>query len=234
MKFTFGIASYNNANNLILTINTINSAMKNFRKLKYEIIVVDDHSLDETEKKIRKFKGKNKSIRYFRNSINLGFPKSILKAAKKGKGTYFKILHSSNIESAKDLNIYVKNIEKYKLIIPYIIDTRIFFRRFLSKFSTIILNFFSGQNFKYYQSPLMCDRKKFIYFYPENNPGSFFLSTIIFRLSNFYNNEMIYEFGLKPKFKTGSTAINFKNLISLIFTILSILNFRLRRFFNNL
>ena len=62
MKFTFGIASYNNANNLILTINTINSAMKNFRKLKYEIIVVDDHSLDETEKKIRKFKGKNKTL----------------------------------------------------------------------------------------------------------------------------------------------------------------------------
>jgi len=234
MKITFGIASYNNVNNLILTIKTVNTTMKNFRKLKYEIIIVDDHSYDKTEQKIKELKKKNKTIRYFRNSLNLGFPKSILKAAKKGKGTYFKILHSSNIENIKDLKIYVKSIGKYNLIIPYIIDTRIFFRRLISKFSTIILNFFSGQNLKYYQSPLMCDRKKFIYFFPVNNPGSFFLSTIIFRLSNFYDSKMIYEIGIKPKFKVGSTAINFKNLISLIYTILSILNFRLKSFFNNL
>jgi len=60
MKITFGIASYNNVNNLILTIKTVNTTMKNFRKLKYEIIIVDDHSYDKTEQKIKELKKKIK------------------------------------------------------------------------------------------------------------------------------------------------------------------------------
>jgi glycosyltransferase involved in cell wall biosynthesis len=51
MKITFGIATYNNITNLILTLNSIQIAMKSFRKFKYEIIIIDDNSLDKTEEK---------------------------------------------------------------------------------------------------------------------------------------------------------------------------------------
>ena len=229
MKITFGIATYNNINNLILTLNSIQKVMKSYQKYKYEIVIVDDNSMDKTEEKLKKIKKNKKYIKYYKNSSNLGFRHSILKAAKKGKGTYFKIIHSSNIENIKDLKVYLSKIKDYELIMPYLIDKRNYFRKFISKFCTVILNFFSGKNLKYYQSPIMCNRRKFIYFSPKMNAGSFFLASINFKLKNFYNKSQVYEFGIKPKFKKkGSTAISFTNLISFIFTIIDVLYFRIK------
>tara|TARA_B100001250_G_scaffold314145_1_gene276319 strand:- start:272 stop:973 length:702 start_codon:yes stop_codon:yes gene_type:complete len=230
MKITFGIATYNNINNLIFTLNSIQIAMKSFRKFKYEIIIIDDNSVDKTEVKIKRIKKNKKFIKYFKNNSNLGFRYSIFRAAKKGKGSYFKIIHSSNIENIKDLKIYLSKVNYYELIMPYIIDRRNFFRKFLSRFCTAILNFFSGKNIKYYQSPIMCKRNKFIHFFPKLNKGSFFLATTIFRLTNFYSQKQIYEFGIEPKFKSeGSTAVSFNNLLSFIYTIIDILYFRLKK-----
>jgi len=228
MIITFGIASYNNVENLIMTLNTIFKTMKNLKFTEYEIIIIDDNSIDKTKDKIRRLKKKNKNIKYFKNKTNLGFAASILKAAKKGKGYYFKIMHSSNIESVNDLMIYVKNLKKYKLIIPYIIDKRIFFRKFVSKLCTWVLNSVSGKNLKYFQSPLACNRKKFINFFPKKNMGNFFLANIVFKLTKYYDKNLIFEFGITPKFKEGSTAVSYKNLISFVKTIISILIFRIK------
>ena len=60
MKITFGIATYNNINNLIFTLNSLEIAMKSFKKYRYEIIIIDDNSLDRTEEKLRKIKKKKK------------------------------------------------------------------------------------------------------------------------------------------------------------------------------
>ena len=224
MIITFGIASYNNAKDLVLTLNTIKKTMRKFKNYNYEIIVVDDHSTDNAEDKLKNIKKNN--VKYFKNSFKLGFGKSILKAAKLGKGKFFKIIHSGNIENVKELSTYIRNVFKYKIIIPYILDQRIFYRKFLSKFCTFILNLVSGKNLKYYQSPLLCDRKEFIKLYPKNNFGNFFLSTIIYQIVN--NNNSILEFGIKPKFKKGSTAISFYNLISFLISIITIIKLRIK------
>lgn len=230
MKITFGIATYNNINNLILTLNSIQKAMKSFRKFKYEIIIIDDNSIDKTKERLKKIKKNKKNIKYYKNSSNFGFRYSIIKAAKKGQGSYFKIIHSSNIESIKDLKVYLTKVKDYELILPYIIDKRDYFRKFISKFCTVLLNFFSGKNLKYYQSPIMCKRQKFIKFSPKLNAGSFFLASVIFKLTNFYSKSQIYEFGIEPKFKKeGSTAVSFKNLVSFIFVIIDVLYFRIKK-----
>lgn len=231
MIITFGIATYNNIENLIQTLNTIFKTMKDLKIKNYEIIIIDDNSIDETKNKIKKLK--NKNIKYFKNKINLGFAASIFKAAKKGKGHYFKIVHSSNIESINDLKIYVKNLKKYQLIIPYIVDKRIFFRKFVSRFCTWILNIVSGKNLKYFQSPLLCSRKKFISLFPKKNMGNFFLAYIIFKLTNYYDQNLVFEFGITPKFKKGSTAVSYKNLISFFKTVIDIGIFRIKKNQNN-
>jgi len=227
MIITFGIATYNNIENLIHTLNTIFKTMKDLKFKDYEIIIIDDNSTDETKNKIKKLK--NENIKYFKNKKNLGFAASIFKAAKKGKGHYFKIMHSGNIESVNDLKIYVKNLKKYKLIIPYIVDKRIFFRKFVSKFCTWILNIVSGKKLKYFQSPLVCNRKKFISLFPKNNMGNFFLAYIIYKLTNYYDQNLVFEFGITPKFKEGSTAVSYKNLISFYKTVISIVICRIQK-----
>lgn len=224
MIITFGIASYNSAKNLLLTIKTIKKTMNNYKNCSYEVIIVDDNSTDNTKYILKDIKKTN--VKYFKNSSRLGFGKSILKAANLGKGKFFKIIHSGNIENSKELNIYINDINKYSIFIPYILDRRIFYRKFLSKFCTLIFNLVSGKNLKYYQSPLMCERKKFIKFFPKNNFGSFFLSTIIYKLVN--NSNSVLEFGIKPKFKKGSTALSFSNLTSFLISIITIFILRIK------
>ena len=77
--------------------------------------------IDNTEYKVIL---KKNNVKYFKNSFNLGFGKSILKLYILVK--FFKIVHSSNIENSKELSMYINNINKYNVIIPYIIDQRIF------------------------------------------------------------------------------------------------------------
>tara|TARA_B100000886_G_scaffold306222_1_gene238438 strand:+ start:258 stop:950 length:693 start_codon:yes stop_codon:yes gene_type:complete len=230
MIITFGIASYNNAKNLLVTLNTINKTMKNYKNLKYEIIIINDNSTDDTDYKFKNIKKNN--IKYFKNKSNLGFGKSILKAAKLGTGKFFKIIHSGNIENSRELQIYINNIYKYKVIIPYIIDKRVFYRKFISKLCTFIFNLVSGKNIKYYQSPLMCYRKEFIKLFPKNNFGNFFLSTIIYKIVNIHDKNYILEFGITPKFKKGSTALSFYNFTSLILSIATMINLRIQNKIN--
>ena len=226
MIITFGIASYNNVKNLLLTLNTINKTMKNYKNLKYEIIIINDNSTDDTDYKLKNIKKNN--VKYFKNKLNLGFGKSILKAAELGKGKFFKIIHSGNIENSRELQTYINNIYKYKVIIPYIIDKRVFYRKFISKFCTFIFNLVSGKNIKYYQSPLMCSRREFIKLFPKNNFGNFFLSTVIYKIVNIYDKNYILEFGITPKFKKGSTALSFYNFTSLVLSIATMINLRIQ------
>ena len=57
--------------------------MNNYKKYNYEVIVIDDNSTDSTGYKLKDIKKNN--VKYFKNSSNLGFGKSILKAAHFGK-----------------------------------------------------------------------------------------------------------------------------------------------------
>ena len=54
--YNIAIASYNNAKDLLLTLNTIKKTMRNFKNYNCEIIVVDDHSTDNTEDKLKNIK----------------------------------------------------------------------------------------------------------------------------------------------------------------------------------
>ena len=64
--------------------------MNNYKKYNYEVIVIDDNSTDNTEHKLKKILKKI----MLNTFSNLGFGKSILKAAHFGKGKFFKIVHS--------------------------------------------------------------------------------------------------------------------------------------------
>ena len=56
------------------------------RNLKYEVIVYDDASKDNTNQIIKKFKLKN--FKFYKNKINLGLPATLNKAIKKSTGQF--------------------------------------------------------------------------------------------------------------------------------------------------
>tara|TARA_Y100000389_G_C17444208_1_gene510554 strand:- start:1439 stop:2125 length:687 start_codon:yes stop_codon:yes gene_type:complete len=224
---SFLIATYNNEKKII---ETIKSASRSCRiiKLNFEIVVIDDCSSDKTYKILTKLKKKNKFLKILKNKENLGFSKSIFKAAKKAKGKNIKILHAANIENSKDIQSYLKKSKTYQVVLTYFIDKRIFFRRILSRTCSLFFSVASGKYIKYFNSSLLCNRRDFINFYPKNFSGNFFLSVIISKLliSNYtYTEVKVYQ--KHPK--KGSKAVSLVNLKSFFHALMIVFLFRLTK-----
>jgi len=97
------IATYNRA-------KLIKSCLEKLLKMGsiFEIIIVDDASVDETEKVIKSIQ--NKKIKYFKNKHNLGIQKSYFNGLKKASGDYVTFL--ADDDEYIDKNFFDK-ISKY-------------------------------------------------------------------------------------------------------------------------
>ena len=224
-KISFLIAAYNCEKIITSTIRSAVVACK-LKNIKFEIIVVDDFSSDQTYQKLEEFKKRNKYLKIFKNKKNLGFAKSIHKAAKKAKGFKIKILHSSNIEHSSDIKNYIIKSYKYDFVLTNFIDKRNIFRKILSRFCSTCFSLVSGNHIRYFNSSVLCSRLNFLKFYPKGFKGNFFLSVIISKL--LILNYSYYEIKVHQKHpKKGSKAVSIVNLFSFLQALLIVFFFRL-------
>ena len=229
-SISFIISSLNNCEGAIKTILSVQDSIKKFSKIKYNIILIDDFSIDNTYSKINSLKkrGVLKNLIILRNSKNLGFALSTLKGAKKSNYKFIKILHSSNIEHSQDLQKYLTKINEDTILLSYppLNSKRDKFRKFLSRFCSKIFRLVSGLNLDYFQSPIFCLRKDFIKAFP-NNHGNFFLSIIIIKL--LFLKKKYKKFPIRYKHnKKGSTAVSLKSFYSLIYSLVLIIILRIK------
>lgn len=80
-----------------ITIDCIKSVLKNTKGVKFEIIVVDNNSKDDSLKLIKKEFGKNNHVRFVANKKNLGFSEGNNSGAKVAKGKILLFLNSDTI-----------------------------------------------------------------------------------------------------------------------------------------
>ena len=229
-SISFIISSLNNCEGVIKTILSVQESIKRINKIKYNIILIDDFSVDNTYSKINSLKkrGVLKNLVILRNSKNLGFALSTLKGAKKSNYKFIKILHSSNIENSEDIWKYLTKIKEDTILLSYppLNSKRDKFRKSLSSFCTKIFRLASGLNLNYFQSPILCLRKDFIKTFPKNH-GNFFISIIIVKL--IFLKKKYKKFPIKYKHKKkGSTAVSFKNFYSLVYSLILILILRIK------
>ncbi len=94
MELSIAIVNYNTK---IITNNCIKSILKNSKGLNYEIIIIDNASVDGSyDFLVKKYKN-YKNIRIIKSKKNLGFAKANNKAAKIAKGRYLLFLNSDTI-----------------------------------------------------------------------------------------------------------------------------------------
>ena len=89
----------------------------------FEIIIINDNSNDETENLIKRFQSKDKRIKYFKHSKNLGVYASRADAIINAKGKYILLMDPDDILLNQDLfqELYLFNI-KYNLdIIEFLV-----------------------------------------------------------------------------------------------------------------
>ena len=219
------IASYNCEKKISDTIKSAYLACKK-ENIKFEIVVVDDNSSDQTFNILKKIKNKFKFLTIFKNKKNIGFSYSILKAARIAKGEKIKILHSSDIESTKDIQNYLKSSKTYDMVLTNFIDKRKLFRKILSQFCSKCFCIVSGKNIKYFNSSILCNRRSFLDQYPENFKGNFFLSIIIAKLLLMNRSYTEVEVSQKHP-KTGSKAVSLVNLYCFFHALMIVLAFRI-------
>lgn len=102
-------------NQLGYTLNALYSILLNVQGISYEVIVIDDKSTDNTNKKLKQIK----NIIYIRNQKNIGFLRSCNKAAKSANGKYIVLLNNDTEVHQNWLKTLVdvfKNVENVGLV----------------------------------------------------------------------------------------------------------------------
>ncbi len=110
MKLGIIIPTFQEESNIQTTVSSVCDFLEK-QKIDYEIIIVDDHSSDSTEKIINNLKSKNQRIKFFLNDSQRGFGNSIVIGIDKSSSDLICILMADYSDSLNDL------LEYYNLMI---------------------------------------------------------------------------------------------------------------------
>lgn len=128
---------------------------------KYEIIVINDGSNDNTLQIAKKYAEKRRNIKVIENKVNLGMGASYWKGIKAAKNNYVILVWGDCAHTNSSLRRVLKYIGKYDIVIPNYsnMETRTFKRKTLSKIFTMIVNLIASLDVKYYNGTTLYLKK---------------------------------------------------------------------------
>ena len=177
----------------------------------FELLIVNDASTDNTHKLLEKFSKKDKRIKIFTNSENIGLTKSLNFMLSKAKGKYIARQDADDISLPKRFEKQIEFIQSRKFDIVVSRAKKLHDESIIPKFSFIIPS-----------KILIRFKNPFIH-------GTLFASKDLLTRLNFYNEEFYYAQDyelfsriLKNKIKVGKIweplyLLNTKNNISSLF-----------------
>jgi glycosyltransferase involved in cell wall biosynthesis len=158
------IPCFNEQHNIVNTVSECIKAVS-IVNLDYEIIIIDDCSSDESCMLIAKNFSNNANIRFYKNQKNLGLAKTLIKGFNLSKKEFLTWVPGDNNHPHVGLALTYSKIKKnYDLVIPFHlnINNRKVFRVYLSNIYTMIVNFLSSNNVRYYNGLIVYNRRFFI------------------------------------------------------------------------
>lgn len=112
MNISIVIPNYNGSELLKKNLPKIFEELKNYKKGKNEIVVVDDRSLDESIKVLNDFKKEYKNLKVFENEKNLGFSSAVNKGVSKADSDIIILLNTDVYPQKGFLEPLLKNFEQ--------------------------------------------------------------------------------------------------------------------------
>ena len=146
------IPCYNEQKNIENTVNEVILAIKHSNIKKYEIIIVDDDSNDNTFKIAKNLQKKNNNIIVKKNIINLGVGGAIKTGLSNAKLNKVISIPGDNCHKNTEITKLISIKDDYDLILTYYSNPEIrsFLRTLFTKIYTPFLNFIFGLNLPYY------------------------------------------------------------------------------------
>ena len=224
------IPVFNEEKNIIDVYNHLRKALGISKVLNYEIIFVDDGSLDNSLKIIDDLKKKEKNkIRIIKNKFNKGIGYSIKRGMSEAKKEFVFFLPSDNEHKFSGITPLLKNFYNYDIIIPYVENknARPKHRRIISILYTVLINFLFYNRIPYYNGLVVYRSiiaKKSLK--KINNFSFSFLAELLLRVLRITKNYKIVGYKINYIKVSNSSALKFKNIFySLYFIILLRVNF---------
>lgn len=233
LDLTVVVTCYNEAAFIKAALDSLLAAIAEF-DFSYEVIVIDDASRDNSVQRVREYIATrpNLPIRLKANAVNQGFGNNFVDGAFMGRGKYYRLCSGKDAEPKEVIVNLLNQIGKAEIIIPYnyrpvIGKSRM--RNFLSGTYTVLVNFISGYEIRYYNG-LGIHLRQNILRWHSSTFGFGFQADIITRLLDegvSYLQVPTYSIDRKG---SASTALRMRNILSVAHTLLEIGIRRLRNY----
>ena len=217
------IPTLNEELNILKTLKKL-SLIKGFKK--YEYIIVDDNSIDNTKKEVNKFK-KKLNIKFINNKKKLGLGYALKLGFSKAKNKYVLFLDADLSISKNDIIKLIKKKKENTIVVGsrYLVKSKIeganYLKVFMSKFLNIIIsNYFKipiidmSHSFRIISKNIPLKTKNY------SHPGYFWETTIAAHKLNFKLEEIPIKF-TDRKFGVSKNK-TFKMIKSVIKTLYNI------------
>ena len=227
---TIFVACYNEEDNIIGTLETIQTAFKELPST-WEVVIVDDCSKDKSLAVIQEYLTKHPElpIRLFMNPTNKGLGQNFVEAAFLGRGEYYCLIPGDNVLPKEPLLEMFRHMGEADMVIAYQdIRGRTLLRRLLSWFYTMVVNTITGYRIQYYNG-LAIHRRYNVMRWHTNYHGFGFQADMIVRLLD----EGFQCKGVKvvthDRQKGASSALTLRNFFSVAHTLLDLFVRRVAR-----
>lgn len=221
LDITLFVSCYNEEKFIVDTLATIVEAMKKLDKT-YEIIIIDDCSKDHSVELVQNYIALHPevAITLRANSKNKGLAQNYIDAAFIGRGKYYRFLCGDNSEPVETIVTVLSQIGEADIIIPYYTEfqDRVFYRQFLSKSYTWLINWISGNAIEYYNGLHIHLRYNVMRWHPNTRGFGFQASLLCSLISLGFTYKEVACITVERRGGRGN-AVTWKNLRSVVHTM---------------
>jgi glycosyltransferase involved in cell wall biosynthesis len=221
IDITFFVPCCNEEKNIVKTLeNIINST----GDIKYEILVCDDGSKDNSKEIVKNYINREKkNIILYENDKNLGIGFSYFKYSLEAKGEYYMLINGDNVEPPITIKKIIAERGKADIIIPYLgtDDHRNLIRKFISHLFTFVINLISFNSIKYYNGAVL-HKTENVRLYRSKTYGYGYQAELITTLLMLDKSYLQVQVINSDREWGTSKAFSISNILSILNTILSI------------
>jgi glycosyltransferase involved in cell wall biosynthesis len=157
LTVTFVVPCLNERDNIASTISAVETALTGAAISSYEIVIVDDCSIDGTGKFVAELAQNNPRLRLISNRVNLGFGGAYKAGLQHARGTFVIVVPGDNAYPPEGIERILRKAGSADIVVPYFADrrTRHLNRRILSRAFTYLLNGLFNLHVPYFNGPVL-------------------------------------------------------------------------------
>lgn len=214
------IPAFNEEKNIEAAVKNVVSAI-NEKISDYEIIIVDDGSVDNTADIVGKIASGNHRVKVHRNIKNMGFGYTYKKGVELARHDYISLIYGDNEILPQSISEMYGMIGQADIIVPFTINQkdRPPVRRCLTFFSTKMINFIFGLGLRYYNGFVIYKKEDIKHFNFSTDSFAFQVEALIKLIKSGRSFSQVGTYFMPRKYGR-SKVFHTRNVLGVLKTII--------------